>query len=38
MEWLSLGFHIFVLTRLFTGFRACRELNAAESEMAAQEV
>jgi hypothetical protein len=32
--WLPFGFHIFVLTRLFSGFQACRALNAAEAEPA----
>lgn len=35
-EWLSFGFHIFVLTRLFSGFKACRELNSLVGEAAAQ--
>jgi hypothetical protein len=37
-DWLSIAFHVFVLTRLFSGFQACRELNSAESQLAAQEV
>jgi hypothetical protein len=36
-DWLSIAFHLFVLTRLFTGFRACRDLNAAETQVALQE-
>lgn len=32
--WLPFGFHLFVLTRLFSGFQACRVLNAAEAEPA----
>jgi hypothetical protein len=27
-DWLGVGFHVFVLFRLFMGFKACRELNA----------
>lgn len=36
-DWLSIAFHVFVLTRLFSGFQACRQLNAAEA-LVAQEI